>query len=56
LAKQKEIVGINTILAYKKFLSVIIENELDFTLESNSRKVGLSHSEALEIYNEIDGS
>ncbi|MEE0934619.1 MAG: hypothetical protein U0L42_03005 [Methanobrevibacter sp.] len=56
LAKQKEIVGINTILAYKKFLSVIIENELDFTLESNSRKVGLSHNEALEIYKEIDGS
>ena len=56
LAKQKDIIGINTVLAYKKFLSVIIENELDFTLESNSRKVGLSHNEALEIYDEIDGS
>lgn len=56
LAKQEDIVGTNTILAYKKFLSVIIENELDFTLESSSRKAGLSASEALEIYKEIDGS
>lgn len=54
LDKQKDIVGINSILAYKKFLNVIIENKLDFTLENNSRKVGLSHYEALEIIKKID--
>ena len=54
LEKQKEIIGLDSILSYKKFLKIIIENKLDFTLESNSRKVGLTHSEALKIYNAID--
>jgi hypothetical protein len=40
--------------AYKKFLKILIENELDFTLENNSRKVGLTHEEALKVYKKID--
>lgn len=57
LEKQKEIIGLDSILSYKKFLKIIIENELDFTLENNTRKVGLTHAEALKIYEHIgDGS
>lgn len=54
LEKQKELVGLDSVLAYKKFLKIIIENRLDFTLENNSRKVGLTHGEALKIYKKID--
>lgn len=54
LEKQKEIIGQDSLLAYKKFLNILIENELDFTLENNTRKVGLTHSEALKIYEKID--
>lgn len=53
LEKQKEIIGADSMSAYKKFLKIIIDNELDFTLENNSRKVGLTHLEAKEIYDEL---
>lgn len=54
LEKQKEIIGLDSILAYKKFLKIVIDNELDFTLENNSRKVGLTHDEAVKIYKKIE--
>lgn len=54
LEKQKELIGLDSLLAYKKFLKIIIENKLDFTLENNSRKVGLTNDEALKIYKKID--
>lgn len=53
LEKQKEIIGADSMSAYKKFLKIIIDNELDFTLENNSRKVGLTHLEAKKIYDEL---
>lgn len=53
LEKQKEIIGVDSIMAYKKFLKIIIENELDFTLENNSRKVGLTHTEAKKVFDEL---
>lgn len=53
LEKQEDIIGRDSISAYKKFLKIIIENELDFTLENNSRKVGLTHEEAIKIYDEL---
>lgn len=53
LKKQEEIIGADRISAYKKFLKIIIENKLDFTLENNSRKVGLTHTEAIKIYDEL---
>ena len=53
LEKQKEVIGTDSLSAYKKFLKIIIENELDFTLENNSRKVGLTCKEAKEIYDEL---
>lgn len=46
LEKQKEVIGTDSLSTYKKFLKIIIDNELDFTLENNSRKVGLTHLEA----------
>lgn len=54
LSKEVEIIGKDSILAYKNFLKVFIDNELDFTLENNSRKVGLTHDDALEIYKKIE--
>lgn len=53
LEKQKEIIGADSIAAYKKFLKIIIDNGLDFTLENNSRKVGLTHEEAKMVYDEL---
>lgn len=53
LEKQKEMIGTDSMSAYKNFLKIIIDNELDFTLENNSRKVGLTHSEAIRIYDEL---
>ena len=53
LEKQEEIIGKDSISAYKKFLKIIIDNELDFTLENNSRKVGLKHENAIKIYDEL---
>ena len=54
LEKQIDVIGTQSMNAYKKFLKILIENELDFTLENNSRKVGLTHEEALKVYKKID--
>ena len=53
LETQKEIIGADSIAAYKKFLKIIIDNGLDFTLENSSRKVGLTHEEAKIVYDEL---
>lgn len=53
LEKQNEIIGADSIVAYKKFLKIIIDNGLDFTIENNSRKVGLTHDEAKKVYDEL---
>ena len=49
LEKQIDVIGTQSMNAYKKFLKILIENELDFTLENNSRKAGLTHEESLKI-------
>ena len=54
LEKQIDVIGTDSMMAYKKFLKILIDNELDFTLENNSRKVGLTHEEALKVYKKID--
>ncbi|WP_296791073.1 hypothetical protein [uncultured Methanobrevibacter sp.] len=54
LDKQIDVIGTDSLMAYKKFLKILIDNELDFTLENNSRKVGLTHEEALKVYKKID--
>ena len=54
LEKQIDVIGTDSLMAYKKFLKILIDNELDFTLENNSRKVGLTHEEALKVYKKID--
>jgi hypothetical protein len=54
LEKQIDVIGTQSMNAYKKFLKILIENELDFTLENNSRKAGLTHEESLKIYEKID--
>ncbi|WP_298521961.1 hypothetical protein [uncultured Methanobrevibacter sp.] len=53
LEKQKEVIGTDSMSAYKKFLKIIIDNELDFTLENKSRKVGLTCKEARKIYDKL---
>ena len=54
LEKQIDFIGTDSLMAYKKFLKILIDNELDFTLENNSRKVGLTHEEALKVYKKLD--
>lgn len=54
LDKQIDVIGTDSLMAYKKFLKILIDNELDFTLENNSRKVGLTHEEALKVYKKIN--
>ena len=50
IPRLKDKLNDDCIESYKDFLRVLIENELDITLEMSSRSVSLTHQDALKIY------
>ena len=50
IPKLKDKLNDDCIESYKDFLMVLIENELDITLEMSSRSASITHQDALKIY------